>query len=104
MLNPMETVTLYFFPIQALWVALIVTALRALPVGSLYNDPLMGLFACGGILAAFLYVRVRAALGGHRLLQRAAPGGAARAGPAGLPGGALSSPTTLDGSRKRGPL
>ena len=57
MLNPTQTMVLYFFPIQARWVAMLVTALVFFQYGSIYDNWLMGVFACGGILAASLYVR-----------------------------------------------
>lgn len=56
MLNPEQTVTFYFFPIKAKFVALIVTAWMYFTYGS-FLGPVLGLFALGGILAAFLYVR-----------------------------------------------
>ncbi len=59
MLNPTKTLGLFMLPIQiqARWIALLVTALVFFQYGSAYGDWKMGLFACGGILAAYLYVR-----------------------------------------------
>ena len=57
MLNPEQQIMLYFIPVPAKYVALIVTAFNFFTYGSMYRNPLMGLFACGGILAAYLYVR-----------------------------------------------
>ena len=56
MLNPEQTVVLYFFPIKAKYVAWIVTGLTYFNAGEMM-EPVLGLFACGGLLAAFLYVR-----------------------------------------------
>ena len=52
MLNPEQTVRLYFFPVRAKYVAVIVTVMTLLSYG-----PIFGVFACGGIIAAFLYVK-----------------------------------------------
>ena len=101
MLNPVETIMLYFVPVQARWVALIVTAFVFFQYGSLYDDPVMGLFACGGILAAFLYVRFArpwADIGSYGAPRRLPRGPDLRVYPAAR----SSSQTTLDGSRKRG--
>ncbi len=54
MLNAEQTVMFYFFPVKAKYVALIVTLLTYFLAGM---GPLLNLFALGGILAAFLYVR-----------------------------------------------
>ncbi len=54
MLNAEQTIVFYFFPIKAKYVALIVTLMTYFFAGM---GPLLDLFACGGILAAFLYVR-----------------------------------------------
>ena len=54
MLNPEVTLMFFFYPVKAKYVALIVTLLTYFTAGP---NPLMNLFACGGILAAFLYVR-----------------------------------------------
>ncbi len=54
MLNAEQTVMFYFFPLKAKYVALIVTLLTYFFAGL---GPLLSLFALGGILAAFLYVR-----------------------------------------------
>ena len=54
MLNPEQTVILYFFPIRAKFVALGITLLTYFMAGL---GPVLSLFALGGILAAFLYVR-----------------------------------------------
>ena len=52
MLNPEQTIRLYFFPVKAKYVAIIVTVITLLSYGAIF-----GVFACGGILAAFLYVK-----------------------------------------------
>ncbi len=54
MLNAEQTIIFYFFPIKAKYVALIVTLMTYFFAGM---GPLLDLFALGGILAAFLYVR-----------------------------------------------
>ena len=52
MLNPEQMLRFYFFPVKAKYVAIIVTVLTLLSYGAIF-----GVFACGGILAAFLYVK-----------------------------------------------
>jgi len=54
MLNPNVTLMFYFFPVRAIYVAWIVTLLTYFTAGM---GPLLNLFACGGIIAAFLYVK-----------------------------------------------
>lgn len=54
MLNPELTLMFFFYPIKAKYLALLVTLMTYFTAGP---NPLMNLFACGGILAAFLYVR-----------------------------------------------
>lgn len=54
MLNPEMTLMFYFFPVRAIHVAWIITLLTYFTAGM---GPLLSLFACGGILAAFLYVK-----------------------------------------------
>ncbi len=54
MLNPNLTLNFYFVPIKAIYVAWIVALLSYFMAGM---GPLLNLFACGGILAAFLYVK-----------------------------------------------
>lgn len=56
MLNPEQPIMLYFFPVRARYVAIIATVWTYLQYGSVMG-PWMGLFALGGILAAYLYVR-----------------------------------------------
>ena len=56
MLNPEQQITVYFFPVRAKYVAIGVTVWTYLTYGSMLK-PLLGLFALGGILAAYLYVR-----------------------------------------------
>ena len=56
MLNPEQQITVYFFPVRAKYLALGVTVWTYLTYGSMLG-PLLGLFALGGILAAYLYVR-----------------------------------------------
>ncbi len=56
MLNPEQQITVYFFPVRAKYLAIGVTVWTYLTYGSMLG-PLLGLFALGGILAAYLYVR-----------------------------------------------
>ena len=56
LLNPEQQLTVYFFPVRAKYLAVGVTLFTYFNYGSLLG-PLLGLFALGGILAAFLYVR-----------------------------------------------
>lgn len=51
-LNPHQKIILYFFPVQAQLVGWLVVIFTLLQYG-----PVFGPFACGGMLAAFLYVR-----------------------------------------------
>jgi len=57
MLNPEQQITVYFFPVKAKYLAIGVTVWTYLTYGSMLG-PVMGLFALGGILAAYLYVRL----------------------------------------------
>lgn len=59
MLNAELSIRLYFFPIRAKYVAIIITVMTLLSYG-----PIFGVFACGGILAAFLYVKFGRSWGG----------------------------------------
>ena len=52
MLNPEEGFRYFFFTIRAKYIALIVTVWTLVSYG-----PIFGVFACGGIVAAFLYVK-----------------------------------------------
>ncbi len=54
LINPNLTLMFYFFPIRAIYVAWIVALLTYFSAGM---GPLLNLFACGGIIAAFLYVK-----------------------------------------------
>lgn len=56
MLNPEQTIVLYFFPVKAKYVAVIVTLWTYFTYGQMLG-PVLGLFALAGVLAAFLYVR-----------------------------------------------
>lgn len=56
MLNPEQQITVYFFPVRAKYLAIGVTLWTYLTYGSMMG-PVLGLFALGGILAAYLYVR-----------------------------------------------
>ncbi len=56
MLNPEQQITVYFFPVKAKYLAIGVTVWTYLNYGSSLG-PKLGLFALGGILAAYLYVR-----------------------------------------------
>lgn len=56
MLNPEQQITIYFFPVRAKYLAIGVTVWTYLSYGSMMG-PVMALFALGGILAAYLYVR-----------------------------------------------
>ncbi len=58
MLNPEQTLTLYFFPVRAKYVAIIVTAYTYIEYSQILGlGPLLGIFSLGGILASFLIVR-----------------------------------------------
>ncbi len=52
MLNPEQTFRFYFFPLKAKYIAIIVAVMTLLSYG-----PIFGVFACGGLLAALIYVR-----------------------------------------------
>ncbi len=52
MLNPEQSFRYFFFTLRAKYIALIVTIWTLVSYG-----PIFGVFACGGILAAFLYVK-----------------------------------------------
>jgi len=56
MLNPEQSVTVYFFPVKAKYLAIGVTVWTYLNYGTVLK-PTLALFALGGILAAYLYVR-----------------------------------------------
>ena len=56
MINPEQTLTVYFFPVKAKYLGLGVTLWTYFQYGQMLG-PLFGLFALGGILAAYLYVR-----------------------------------------------
>lgn len=58
MLNPEESFRYFFFTLKAKYIALIVTVWTLFSYG-----PIFGVFACGGILAAFLYVKYGRAWG-----------------------------------------
>jgi hypothetical protein len=102
MINPTQTLVLYFFPIQARWIAGIVTAWVYFQYGS-FLGPLFGLFSLGGILAAFLFVRFgRSWSTVSYYTHPPSRGPDLRIFPA------AKAPTvrkmTLDGSRRRSPL
>lgn len=102
MLNPEQTVVLYFFPIRAKWVALIVTGFTFFTYGQNFG-PIIGAFSCGGILAAYLYVRF-----GRSWADVGPYGGGAQRPPRG-PDLRMDRPTrsfrTMDGSpARRSPL
>ena len=54
MLNAEQTIMLFLFPIRAIYVAWIVAGLTYFGAGM---GPVLSLFACGGIIAAFFYVK-----------------------------------------------
>ena len=54
MLNPEQTIMLYFFPVRAIYVAWIITLWTYFSGGM---GPILNLFACGGIFAAALYIK-----------------------------------------------
>jgi len=56
MLNPEQEITVYFFPVRAKYLAIGVTLWTYFTYGSMMG-PKLGLFALGGIIAAYLYVR-----------------------------------------------
>lgn len=102
MLNPNLTLMFYFFPVRALYVAWIVALLTYFSAGM---GPLLNLFACGGIIAAFLYVKFGRSwgdIGSYSAPRRTMRGPDLRMDtrPA-----RPTFRTTLDGSpQKRGPL
>ncbi len=58
MLNPEQQIRVYFFPVRARYLAVGVTAYTYFIYGNPYAlGPILGLFALGGIAAAYLYVR-----------------------------------------------
>ena len=105
MLNAEQQVQLFFFPIKAKYLAIGVTVWTYLNYGSIFG-PMLGLFALGGILAAYLYVRF--ARPWDTIGYYSAPRQAFRGPDLGEPrsGATKSRPTfrtTLDGSpQKRG--
>lgn len=109
MLNPEQEIMLYFFPVRARYVALIVTVWTYLNYGGALG-PWLGLFALGGILAAFLYVRFArpwADIGTYSSRPRQAPRGPdLRLYPSSTPSTRFSTrpSATLDGSPRRSPL
>lgn len=56
MINAEQTMQFFFFPIKAKYIALIAVLWTYFEYGSILG-PVLGLFALGGILAAFLYVQ-----------------------------------------------
>ena len=89
MLNPELTLTFwYLFPIRAIWIAWIVALSTYFTAGM---GPISTLFACGGIIAAFLYVKFGRSWADIGSYSAPAPD-AARAGFARLPGGAALTP------------
>ncbi len=106
MLNPEQEIMLYFFPVRARYVALIVTVWTYLNYGGILG-PWLGLFALGGILAAYLYVRFARPwtdIGTYRPRpRRPSSGPDLRIYPS--PSKFSTRPSaTLDGSPRRGPL
>ncbi len=72
MLNPEEAFRYFFFTLRAKYIALIVTVWTLFSFG-----PIFGFFACGGIFAAFLYVKYGRAWGSidsYRTPRRASRG------------------------------
>lgn len=106
MLNPEQEITVYFFPVRAKYVALVVTIWTYLNYGGVLG-PLLGLFALGGILAAYLYVRFArpwADIGSYRPRSRPAGRGPdLRIYPS---AGKFSTRSAgpMDGSPRRGPF
>jgi membrane associated rhomboid family serine protease len=107
MLNPEETIVLYFFPVRAKYVALIVTLWTYFTYGQM-QGPWLGLFALGGILAAFLYVRYGrpwADIDSYARRPRPAPRGPdLRVYPAASRFTTKTKPQILDGSAQRSPF
>ena len=105
MLNAEQTITLYFFPIRAIYVAWIVAGLTYFGAGM---GPVLSLFACGGLIAAFLYVKFArswADIGSYSGPRRAPRGPDLRVyPPARSSSTRFSSRTTLDGSPVRSPF
>lgn len=97
MLNAEQTIMFFMFPIRAIYVAWIIAALTYFGAGM---GPVLSLFACGGIIAAFLYVRFArswADIGSYRAPRRVPRGPDLRVYPA-------AKRTTLDGSLRRSPF
>ena len=105
MLNPEQEIVVYFFPVRAKYVAVGVTLWTYLTYGSIMG-PKLALFALGGILAAYLYVRFArpwADIGSYSAPRRTSRGPDLRmdSRPAARP----TFRTTLDGSpRQRKPF
>lgn len=55
-LRPTETVSFFFVPMQAKWIGWIAVAFTLVHFGQGHRA-LLGVFACGGMLAAYLYIR-----------------------------------------------
>jgi len=102
MLNPEQMLRFYFLPIKAKYVAIIVTVLTLLSYGAIF-----GVFACGGILAAFLYVKFGRSwgdIGSYSLPRRSFSGPDLRMDDRDRPARPTFR-TTLDGSpQQRSPL
>ena len=106
MLNPNLTLNFYFVPVKAIHVAWIVALLSYFMAGM---GPILNLFACGGIIAAFLYVRFGRSwgdVGSYSAPRRVPRGPDLRMDTrASKPAVRPSFRTTLDGSpRQRKPL
>jgi hypothetical protein len=104
MLNPNLTICIYYFlKLRAIYVAWIITLVTYFTAGM---GPILNLFACGGIIAAFLYVRF-----GRSWADVGSYGGRSRAVSRGPdlrvypPASKFSTkPRMLDGSERRSPL
>lgn len=105
MINAEQTMQFFFFPIKAKYIALIAVLWTYFEYGSLLG-PLLGLFALGGILAAYLYVRFGRAWADidsyARRPSRGSRGPDLRVYPAAKQ--FTTQKTTLDGSTRRSPF
>jgi hypothetical protein len=107
MLNPEQTLVVYFFPVKAKYLALIATAWTYFTYGS-FLGPGLGAFALGGIFAAFLYVRFGrswSSIGSYTAPpRRSTRGPDLRVYPPASKFSTKPKPRMLDGSSQRSPL
>lgn len=102
MLNPEASMGLFFFAIPAKFFAILVALYTWVYVGQ-GGRPLLGLFACSGLVVSFLYVRYGRSwgdIGSYNARRRPPRGPDLRI----YPRAASTSFRTMDGSPQRGPL